>query len=116
MALLASGSSAFAVGIDLRTYTCGGLNALIAARGFVYIASPFQGFAVAGGNFCSGSDRLEARIVATSDTSQCAYRTAKRVPTTTGDSAGRYLLLTAVSPVRPRPGEPTRSEVRPQPV
>jgi len=72
MALLTSGSSAFAAGIDSRSYTCGGLNALIAARGVVYIASPFQGFAVAGGNFCSGSDRLEARTLATSDNPQCA--------------------------------------------
>jgi hypothetical protein len=64
-------SSAFGAGIDSRAYTCGGLHALIAARGFVYIGIPFQGFAVASAGFCSGSERLEARSVATSDNPQC---------------------------------------------
>jgi hypothetical protein len=64
-------SSASAAGIDSRVYTCSGLHALIATQGFVYIGAPFQGFAVANANFCSGSDRLEPRSVATSDNSQC---------------------------------------------
>ena len=58
-AVVAFGSSAFAAGIDSRAYTCGGLNALIAQRGFVYIGIPFQNFAVSGANFCSGNERLE---------------------------------------------------------
>jgi len=70
-AVIAVSSSAFAVGIDSRAYTCGGLHALIAAKGFVYIGIPFQGFVVSGANFCSGSDRLEPRSVATSDNPQC---------------------------------------------
>jgi hypothetical protein len=65
------GSSAFAAGIDSRAYTCGGLHTLVAQRGFVYIGIPFQGFAVANAGFCSGSERLEARSVATSDNPQC---------------------------------------------
>ena len=69
---LVFGSPAFAAGIDSRAYTCGGLRALIAARGFVYIGIPFQGFAVSGAAFCSGDERLEARSVATSDDPQCA--------------------------------------------
>jgi hypothetical protein len=70
-AALAFGSSAFAAGIDSRAYTCGNLHALIAARGFIYIAVPFQGFAVSSANFCGGNERLEPRSVATSDDPQC---------------------------------------------
>lgn len=70
-ATLAFGSSAFAEGIESRAYTCGGLHALIAARGFVYIGIPFQGFVVSGANFCGGDERLESRSVATSDDPQC---------------------------------------------
>ena len=70
-AVLAFGSSAFAAGIDSRAYTCGGLNSQIVQQGFVYIGVPFQGFAVASAYFCSGSERLESRSVATSDNPQC---------------------------------------------
>jgi hypothetical protein len=70
-AVMAFGSSAFAAGIDSRAYTCGGLQALIAQRGFVYIGIPFQGFAVSGANFCSSNERLESRSLATSDNLQC---------------------------------------------
>jgi hypothetical protein len=68
---LVFGSSALAAGIDPRAYTCGGLHALIAARGFVYIGIPFQGFGVSGAAVCSGDERLESRGVATSDNPQC---------------------------------------------
>jgi len=70
-ATVAFTSSAFATGIDSRAYTCGGLHALVAQRGFVYIGIPFQGFVVSGANFCSGNERLESRGVATSDNPQC---------------------------------------------
>ena len=70
-AVAAFGSSASAAGINSRAYACSQLHALIAARGFVYIGIPFQGFAVSGANFCSGGSRLEARSVATSDNPQC---------------------------------------------
>jgi hypothetical protein len=70
-AIAAIGSSAFGAGIDSRAYTCGDVHALIATRGFVYIGIPFQGFAVSSAYFCSGSERLEPRSVATSDNPQC---------------------------------------------
>lgn len=68
---VAFGSPAVAAGIDSRAYTCDGLHALIAARGFVYIGIPFQGYVVSGVNFCSGDERLEPRGVATSDNPAC---------------------------------------------
>ena len=70
--VLAFSASASAAGIESRAYTCGGLHALIAAKGFIYIGIPFQGFAVSGANFCAGSERLESRSVATSDSPACA--------------------------------------------
>jgi hypothetical protein len=84
-AVVAFGSSAFAAGIDSRAYTCGGLHALIAARGFVYIGIPFQGFVVSGANFCGGNDRLEPRSVATSDDPQCAVPYCEQRPTQEGN-------------------------------
>jgi hypothetical protein len=80
-AVAALGSSAFAAGIDSRAYTCGGLHALIAQRGFVYIGIPFQGFAVSGANFCSSNERLESRSVATSDSPQCPVPFCEDRPT-----------------------------------
>jgi hypothetical protein len=68
---LVFGLPAFAAGIDSRAYTCGQLHALIAARRFVYIGTPFQGFAVSGADVCSGDERLEPRGVETSDNPQC---------------------------------------------
>jgi hypothetical protein len=68
---LVFGLPAFAAGIDSHAYTCGELHALIAARGFVYIGIPFQGFVVSGADVCSGDERLESRSVATSDNPQC---------------------------------------------
>jgi hypothetical protein len=79
-AVMAFGSSAFAAGIDSRAYTCGGLQALIAARGFVYIGIPYQGFAVAGANFCAGNERLESRSVATSDNPNCVVPSCEDRP------------------------------------
>ena len=84
VAIMAFGSSAFAAGIDSRVYTCGGLHALIAARGFVYIGSPFQGFAVSGVHFCSSSERLEARSVATSDNPDCSVPYCETRPSQEG--------------------------------
>jgi hypothetical protein len=71
VAVLAFSATASAMGIDSRAYTCSGLHALIAAKNFVYIGMPFQGFAVSGANFCGGSERLESRSVATSDSPAC---------------------------------------------
>ena len=70
-AALAFSASASAAGTDSRAYTCSGLHALIAAKNFVYIGIPFQGYAVSGAGFCAGDERLESRSVATSDSPAC---------------------------------------------
>ena len=64
-------SSAFAAGIDSRTATCGQLQALIASRGYIFIAQPFGDFVVANGSLCSGGERLQTRSVPTIDNPQC---------------------------------------------
>jgi hypothetical protein len=84
VATLAFGSSAFAAGIDPRASTCAGLQAEIAARGFVYIGIPFQGFAVSSANFCSGDERLESRSVATSDNPECVVPYCEERPSQEG--------------------------------
>jgi hypothetical protein len=85
VAVLAFGSSAFAAGIDSRAYTCAGLQSVIAARGFIYLGSPFQGFVVSGANFCGSDDRLEPRSVATSDNPQCTVPYCEQRPTQEGN-------------------------------
>ena len=79
-AVVAFSSSAFAAGIDSRTYTCGGLHALIGSKGYIYIGVPFQGFAVANASSCSGGERLESRSVATSDSPECVVRYCEARP------------------------------------
>ena len=74
------GSSAFAAGIDSRAYTCSQLHELIAAKGFVYIGIPYQGFVVSGANFCAGDERLEPGSVATSDNPQCTVPVCQTRP------------------------------------
>jgi hypothetical protein len=65
-------SPAFAAGIDSRTYTCAGLQALIAARGFVFVsAATFGDFVVANVSYCSGQGRIQLRSVATTDNPEC---------------------------------------------
>jgi hypothetical protein len=72
VAAMTFGSSASAAGIDSRTYTCAGLQSLIAASRFVFINNPgFGDFAVAGVAYCSGSEFIERRSVPTSDTPEC---------------------------------------------
>ena len=74
-ALAVFGSSAFAAGIDSRTYSCTGLQSAIATRGFVYIDTPrFKDFVVVSPQYCSGNDRIEPRTVATSDNPECLVR------------------------------------------
>lgn len=68
-------SSALAAGIDSRAYTCAGLHALVAAKGFVFIGNPdFEDFVVAGVSQCSGgtySSYLQTRSVPTRDNPEC---------------------------------------------
>jgi hypothetical protein len=71
---MAVGSSSFAAGIDSRTYTCAGLQALIVAKRFVFINNPtFGDFVVADASYCGGggSARLVRRSVPTTDNPEC---------------------------------------------
>jgi hypothetical protein len=63
---------ALAAGIDSRTYTCAGLHALIAARGFVFIGNAdFEDFVVANVSSCAAGQFIQVRSVATSDQPDC---------------------------------------------
>jgi hypothetical protein len=84
-AVLVCASQAFAAGVDPRAYTCAGLHALIAQRGFVYLGIPFQGFVVSSANFCGGAERLEPRSVSTSDTAQCTVPYCEYRPSQEGN-------------------------------
>jgi hypothetical protein len=75
VAAIVFGSSAFAAGIDSRSYTCGDLQALIVARGFVFISqATFGDFVVSNISYCQGQGIgafLQTRTVATSDRAEC---------------------------------------------
>lgn len=71
VALAAMGSSAFAAGIDARSYSCAALQSLIAAQGYLFISQPFGDFVVANGSFCGGGAKLERRSVETADSPAC---------------------------------------------
>ena len=99
-AALAFSASASAAGMNSRAYTCGGLHALIAAKDFIYIGIPLQGFAVSGADFCAGSERLDraAWLQATAPHAPCrTVKTVQRKRTTRHYSFPREL--------RPLPGE-----------
>src|SRR5690242_20519834 len=81
-------SSAYAAGIDSRAYTCGGLQAVIAANRFVFINTPgFGDFAVADRSYCSASDIIQRRTVLTSDAAECPVNYC-RPPSETPDGSG----------------------------
>ena len=69
---LALMTPAYAAGIDSRTYTCADLQALIAMKGFVFIAT-FGDFVVANSSYCHGTGigMLQLRSVATADRPEC---------------------------------------------
>ena len=72
------GPSALAAGVDTRTYTCAGLQALIATNRFVFINTPgFGDFAVADRSSCTASDIIQRRSVATTDTPECIVNYCK---------------------------------------
>jgi hypothetical protein len=80
MAAMAFGSSAFAAGVDSRTYTCPVLQSLITANHFVFINNPtFDDFVVADHSYCSGSgsDIIQRRTVPTSDNPECVVNYCK---------------------------------------
>jgi hypothetical protein len=74
-ALVAFSTSAFAAGVDSRTYTCADLHALIAANRYVFIGNPdFQDFVVADVSYCSGgayASYIQLRSVPTRDNPEC---------------------------------------------
>ena len=72
ISLVAFGSAAYSAGIDSRIYTCRDLQAVIAARGFVFISQPaFGDFVVASASFCGGGDYAQSRSVPTTDNPDC---------------------------------------------
>jgi hypothetical protein len=72
LAIATLSSSAFAAGIDSRSYTCSALHALIQERGFVFIGNPdFEDFVVANASYCPGGQLPQVRSVPTSDSSEC---------------------------------------------
>jgi len=66
------GSSAFAAGIDSRSYTCPEIQRLILSNGFIFINNPnFEDFVVSNISYCSGSGILQLRTVPTKDLPEC---------------------------------------------
>jgi len=81
-------ASAFAAGVDSRVYSCGGLQALIAANRFVFLNTPgFGDFVVVDRSFCSASDTIQRRTVATTDAAECPVNYC-RPPSETPESGG----------------------------
>jgi len=69
---MALSSSASAAGINSGAYTCPDLQALILARGFVFINNPdFGDFVVSNASLCGGSERIQLRSVPTTDRPEC---------------------------------------------
>jgi hypothetical protein len=72
VAAMAISCTAAAAGIDSRTYSCADLQALISARGFVFVSQPaFGDFVVANASYCSGGRLTELRSVPTTDNPEC---------------------------------------------
>ena len=81
LAVMTLGPSAFAAGIDSRTYSCLQLQSLIAAYRFVFINNPsFDDFAVADHSQCSFSDTVIRRTLPTIDTAECIVNYCRRPP------------------------------------
>jgi hypothetical protein len=63
---------ALAAGINSTAYTCTDLQALIMARGYIFVNnSNFQDFVVASAALCSGGEQAVLLSVPTSDRPQC---------------------------------------------
>src|SRR5437763_2002565 len=72
VALTAFGTSAAAAGIDSRIYRCADLQALIVARGFVFISQPaFGDFVVSGPYYCGGVDIARTRRAPPAEHPEC---------------------------------------------
>jgi hypothetical protein len=88
LGVMALSSSAFAAGIDSRTYTCADLQTVITARGFVFISQPaFGDFVVANSYYCGGGEsRVQLRSVPTIDRPECPVNYCDTSPTPMGGS------------------------------
>ncbi len=65
-------SPALAAGINSGTYTCTDLQALIIARGFIFINnSNFQDFVVANASLCGGGEQAQVLSLPTTDRPAC---------------------------------------------
>ena len=63
---------ALAAGINSTAYTCPTLQALILARGYIFIGnSTFQDFVVANASLCSGGEQALVYTLPTMDQAQC---------------------------------------------
>jgi hypothetical protein len=86
-------ASAFAAGVDSRSYTCVALHGLVTAQRFVFINNPnFEDFIVVDASYCGGggSAQLQRRSVPTTDTPECLvnYCTTHDIEGRTGGGGG----------------------------
>jgi hypothetical protein len=90
---IAVSSTAFAAGIDSRTYTCADLHSLIVAKRFVFINNPtFEDFVVANASYCAGGEggsaQLKLRSVPTTDSPECLVNYCASAPNMSGGMGG----------------------------
>ena len=66
------GRAAHAAGVESRSYSCAGLQALIAAQRYVFINNPdFEDTVVADASSFASGGRLQVRSVPTTDRPEC---------------------------------------------
>ena len=64
--------SVLAAGINSTGYTCPALQALITAKGFIFIDNPnIRDFVVSNVSFCNGGQQIVILSVPTTDRAQC---------------------------------------------
>jgi hypothetical protein len=70
--MLVLGSPASAAGVDSRSYSCAGLQALVRQHGFVFLNNPdFEDFVVAGQEQCGSATIVQWGSVPATDNPQC---------------------------------------------
>ena len=83
--------SAFAAGIDSRTYTCAALQSMVTAQHFIFINNPnFEDFVVANVSYCGGGGgaSLRLRSVPTIDNAECLVNYCRIIGGGTGAGGG----------------------------
>jgi hypothetical protein len=72
LCVIALGGAANAAGVDSRSYSCAGLQALIVSQRYLFINNPdFEDTVVADASSCPSSGRLQVRSVPTTDRPEC---------------------------------------------